>query len=118
MLLAGFLAGNPLTTILLRALAGLCCGLVAGYAVGLVSQVIVDESFKKMVEADAKANPVETSGEAEEKPAHSGPERIIGTLNQSGNQGVSHGRSPVAAEPSKPWICAVLLRKRNPGARG
>ncbi|NQU75625.1 MAG: hypothetical protein HQ546_04820 [Planctomycetes bacterium] len=53
MLLAGLAAGNPLTTILQRALAGLFGGMTIGYVGGYLSQLIVNESVMRMVDADA-----------------------------------------------------------------
>lgn len=53
MLLAGFLADNPFTTIILRALAGLAGGLLVGYLAGFVTGQLVTDRFRAAVEADA-----------------------------------------------------------------
>lgn len=55
MLMAGYLAENPLETVLFRALIGLFCGFTLGYLAGRVSEVVAKESFTKLVEADADA---------------------------------------------------------------
>ncbi len=56
MLLAGYLAGNPFSTIIQRALCGLAGGLLLGYVAGRLGQVIVHEHFQRMVQADAEAD--------------------------------------------------------------
>jgi hypothetical protein len=67
MLVAGYSADNPLSTIVLRALAGLACGMVAGYAAGYVGHLLIDEQFRKMVQRDIDGEL--KAGEGEPKPA-------------------------------------------------
>jgi hypothetical protein len=54
-IVVGLAAGNPASTILLRALGGLAGGMVVGYATGCVAQVVVNEQFRAMVAADIDA---------------------------------------------------------------
>lgn len=65
MLMSGYLAENPFTTILIRALLGLGGGFLVGYLAGLIAQMAVDDEFKKMVQADVDK---ELHQEAQENP--------------------------------------------------
>lgn len=55
MLLAGYAADNPFSTILARALLGLLCGLLLGYGAGRAAQTIVEEHFKRDIQAEVDA---------------------------------------------------------------
>lgn len=67
MLLAGYLADNPFSTIVLRALLGLTGGLIVGYTVGFIAQVIINEHVTNLVQTDAQAELVQSAGGGEEK---------------------------------------------------
>jgi len=56
MILAGYLAGNPFTTIIQRALVGLVGGMAAGYIAGIFAQHVIDENFMRVIDADADAD--------------------------------------------------------------
>lgn len=83
MLMAGYLAENPLDTILFRALIGLFCGFTLGYLAGRVSEVVAKESFTKLVEADADA---ELAEQRDEDQAASGKKQNNQSVGSSENK--------------------------------
>jgi NhaP-type Na+/H+ or K+/H+ antiporter len=65
MLLTGYTADNPLTTILIRAIVGLGLGCTLGYLGGHIAQVVVDDAVAKMAQAAEDAELAEAAAEAE-----------------------------------------------------
>jgi len=82
-ILVGLIADNPVSTIVLRALAGLFGGMVVGYIAGALAQVVINEHFRIMVAADIDAELAAAANtEAEnmqEKPASEAPEAGFAT---------------------------------------
>ena len=52
MLMSGYLAENPFTTILIRALLGLGGGFLVGYLAGYIAQIAINDEFRKMAQTD------------------------------------------------------------------
>lgn len=90
MLLAGYLAANPFTTIIVRALVGMAGGLAVGFLGGCVAQAIVHESVAKMVEADGAAELAAAPAEIEETKKN---KVAKASENRQGKEDTKDGRS-------------------------
>jgi hypothetical protein len=96
MILAGLAAGNPVETVLMRALIGLVIGLAVGHVAGLIGQRIVHEYFEKMIERDAQAE-LAAAGVGADGPAPSAQAEPAGA-NVAGAADVKAAKENVVAD--------------------
>ena len=105
MLLAGVIADNPLTTILLRALAGLACGLAVGALAGWVALTLLRENLQRILAADAALDEAQGPSVKDMEEKQSGESELDKEARESVRE---HTRAPDVESPAQRAARQVL----------